>query len=464
MKQYLRLYWPEGALLFLTVFFAFRELGTFPSAWLDDSLFMLVAHNLAEGRGYTLPVLTENWHYPYLLGVGPTVIWPAALSIKIFGFSVAIARFPFALLLCATVVMIYQYVRLFADKVAARMSAGLLISFSAFVNTGKPVLGEIPAFLFLLLGLYLLFSARSSVQYAMVGILFGVSVISKITYGILYPALGVVGIILLLRRQWGECVRWLIVGVTSVVTFGVWRIFEMMSAPGAFMEILQYGLAEGGSTTMQVLRTQPELLLRFQYVYFGVLVLLFCIGLWRYSAQIGKEAAVFCFVFVALFILYFLNGPGWYRHLLPAHLVMIPFVFLGARSVLGKNLSILLLLFFISAQGWWQFDHRGSTKSDEVRIAATTLMEQYAATALVVRQPEIYIHLPFSEKRFFLSEEMNKRNFVIFEDLPLTQEEYCLPLVQKISTVERGDFGDRLHQLYGRYVLIDPPQGCISTL
>jgi len=464
MKQYLRLYWPEGILIIFTVFFAFRELGTFPAAWLDDSLFMLVAQNLAEGRGYTLPVLTGNWHYSYLLGVGPTVIWPAAFFMKMFGFSVTIARLPFALLLCATVAMLYRYVLLFADKTAARMSAGLLVSFSAFVNTGKPVLGEIPAFFFLIIGLYFLCTATSRKQYAVVGILFGLSVISKITYGILYPAIGVVGIFLLLQKKWSECGRWFVLGVTALLTYGSWRIFEMMSAPGAFMEILQYGLADGGSTTMQVLRTQPELLLRFQYIYFGVLFLLFCIGLWKYAAKLGKATAIFCFAFVMLFILYFLNGPGWYRHLLPAHLLMIPFVFLGARSVIGNRLSVLLLLFFIGAQGWWQFDHRGSTKSDEVEIAATTLLENYPDTSLVVRQPEIYIHLPYSEKRFFFSEEMNKRNFVIFKDLPLTQEEYCLPLVRKISTPEREGFGDRLHQLHGRYVLIDPPEGCISTL
>jgi len=52
---------PEILLGALFLFFALRELGTFPAAWEDDGLFMTVARNLAEGWGFVLPVLDAAW-------------------------------------------------------------------------------------------------------------------------------------------------------------------------------------------------------------------------------------------------------------------------------------------------------------------------------------------------------------------------------------------------------------------
>ena len=43
---------PEAILLVLAGYFTFRDLGTFPAAWEDDSIFMLTARMLADGKGY----------------------------------------------------------------------------------------------------------------------------------------------------------------------------------------------------------------------------------------------------------------------------------------------------------------------------------------------------------------------------------------------------------------------------
>src|SRR3989338_7740322 len=129
------------ALIGVALFFFTRELGTFPAAWADDSLFMIVA----------LPILDRPWSSPYILGVGPTLLLPVALAIKLFGFSVAIARLPMLDFLCATAFCMYIFTNHIAGRNAARWTSALLISLSAFVNTGKPVLGEVPVFFFLLL-------------------------------------------------------------------------------------------------------------------------------------------------------------------------------------------------------------------------------------------------------------------------------------------------------------------------
>jgi hypothetical protein len=54
----------------------------------------MTARNVAEGRGYAIDLLRDLWHFPYFLAVGPTVILPVAVSLKLFGVSIAAARLP----------------------------------------------------------------------------------------------------------------------------------------------------------------------------------------------------------------------------------------------------------------------------------------------------------------------------------------------------------------------------------
>lgn len=131
----LRSWLPEAFLALIALFFFVRELGTFPAAWGDDSLFMIVAREFAEGRGYMLPLLQQEWHYPYILGIGPTLILPVALTIKLLGFSVAAARIPMVIYLIGTCLCFYFFTRRIAGKPAAFWATLLLITLSAFVNT-----------------------------------------------------------------------------------------------------------------------------------------------------------------------------------------------------------------------------------------------------------------------------------------------------------------------------------------
>jgi 4-amino-4-deoxy-L-arabinose transferase-like glycosyltransferase len=460
MKEKLQRCWPEICLAVGILFFAFRELGTFPTIWEDEGLFSIVARSVAEGNGYALPILHESWPFPYILAVGPTVILPVALSIALFGWSVAAARIPMAIYLLLTTIVFYRFTERVSDKWNARWATLLLVTFSAFVNTGKPVLGEIPGFFFLALGLFFLAKNSSGKNSIIGGLLIGLSVVTKLTYGIIFPALVVAWIVAAFQKKWKEVKSLTVTGVMSGLVFLAWRVVESTSRGGFLAELEQYAFAEGGTSFFNVLREYPEQIVRFQYAYFSVLFILFCIGLWSKRRALGP---VFWIVatFVILGILYFLNGPGWYRHLLPAHLVLLPFVPLGLRVILTKKFAVGMLLFFAAAQGWWQFTHRGATRITEVDGAIEVLMAEYQETDMVIFSPEVFSQLPRNPHWIFLTRELLNRNDPQFRALPLTQDRHCLPEFRKISYIDQEALGDRIHPVHKRYVFITPPVSCL---
>ena len=464
MRGVLKHWWPEILLASSAAFFFLRELGTFPEAWLDDSLFMIVARNTAEGRGYTLPVLDQLWSNSYFLAVGPTVILPVALLIKLFGFSVAIARLPMVIYLASTAIIFYIYAKRIGGINNARWATALLISFSAFVNTGKPVLGEIPAVFFLLFALLHFQKAQQAPSNAIFcGICMGLAFITKTTMGLLFPALAVTWLIMIMRKDtaWKSLT---IVGIAALCTILPFMGVLGMTDSGWIHEILQYGSAGGGTTFLRVIKEQPELLLRFQYLYaLGIIFPVGYMGLWKSHIKIGSAQMIFLLTLVSLFLLYFLNERGYFRHLLPAFLLLLPFVPMGLHCVVQRQIGYILLTCFVLAQGLWQLDHRGARRLNEAIPAVETLQAEYGDTYMIIEPPEVFVRLSPNKNRMFLSEEFQMRSYDRFPNLPKTQNKHCLPLLRKIGDSEQASYEKgRLTPIGGRYMLIAPLPDCVT--
>lgn len=459
MMRTIRQYWPECLLALTAAFFFLRELGTFPEAWLDDSLFMIVARNMAEGKGYTFPVLDHLWWGSYFLAVGPTVILPSALTIKLFGFSIAAARIPMVLYLIVTTIAVYAYAFQIEGQRNARFAVALLVSFSAFVNTGKPVLGEIPSLAFTFAGLLCFERALRSWRWSVLcGIFLGLAFVTKTTMGLIFPALGVAWAFSLLQRN-GSWKFLTCIGLAAVLTFLPFMPILGMTDPGWLQEILQYGAAEGGSGWLRVLREQPHLLLRFQYLYaLGLLLPLASIGMIHARKRLSSAHIVFVAALAGLFLIYFLSERGFYRHLLPAHILIIPFLPLGAFHVLKKEIAAALLALFIALQGLWQLDHRGARRLNEAKNVVAVLEARYPSKRMVIEEPEVYVQLRANPNWLFLSQEFESRSYDRFPDLPKTRAEHCLPVVKKMSAAEQEQYDrEQITPLDTRYVLLAPP-------
>lgn len=456
----LRHWLPEMAIILIALYFIWRNLGTFPDPWDDDALFMIVARHLAEGRGYALPAFRTEWVTPNLLAVGPTIILPSALFIKLFGFSVAIARIPQALYLMATSLIFYIYTKEIAGKWAARWTAILLVTLSAYINLGKPLMGEIPGFFFLMLGLLAFSKPQTRKRAVMAGVWFGLAVVTKLSCGIIYPALFVVWVIAILKRNKHEWKTLTVTGIVSVLVFIPWRMIESIQMDGFWYEMATYAFADSGTAFLRVLTEQPELLLRFPYLYFGGLFILGSVGIWSLRRNMRWPLFVLTCTLILLFVIYFLNGGGWYRHLIFAHLTLLPFVPTGAKVILRKKLAILLLSFFVLAQGWWQLTYHGARPAGEATEAAKKFVELYTDETVVIRRPEMYVILPYKENWLFVGEEIENRAKVEPQPFPVFQNEHCYPVLRKFPDSEKDQYQGKIVDLFRRYRVVEPVKPC----
>lgn len=446
---------PELGLMLLGAFFCLRELGTFPAAWTDDSLFMIIARQVAQGEGYTLPLLTNLWPYPYILAVGPPLIFPVALAIKLFGFSVAAARVPMVAYIALSACTAYVFTRKISGREAACWATALFLSLSTFINTGKTVMGEVPGFFFLLLGLYLLLDTERSWKKDIgIGLLLGLAVLTKLTYGLVYPALGLAWLAAAAYKDTKELRSLTLIGLVAVAVYAPWRLLEMSSFTGLSKDFAFLFSGEE-SEGFQILHGNLGLLLRAQYLYYGAMLLLGGAGLWRVRTQLPRSLWILLSTIITLCTLYFLSSFGWYRHLLPAHLLLIPFVAIAALSLLPRKMAVGLLLFFVLGQGYWQLDHRGSSRSTAAAEGAAYVQEHLQDTPLIIQIAPIYVRLPRNENWLFLT------NPTLTSRLPkelvtLTDEQLCYSWIRGRQPGDPEDL-----QIVGRkYVLVPPPEHC----
>lgn len=462
MKRFL--HWlPETLLLCLGAYFFIRELGSFPAAWGDDSLFMIVARSIAEGRGYVLEILGRPWAYPPILGVGPTLILPSALAIKLLGFSVAVARIPQVLFGMSTIALFYFLAKELDSRKSALLATLLLVTLSAFVNTGKPLLGEVPGFFFLCAGL-LCFRRieRGHIGFAIgAGVLFGLAIVTKITYGLVLPALGVAAIFVLLQKNTSSFRRIVLATAIATALFFLWRLIEA-GGLGALLGEFRFLFAENESTnggTLTYVWQNPAMLLRLPFLSYGIFLALGFFGILKMLGRIDRSLAVLIWSLIFLFTAYFLASFGWYRHLLPAHLLLLLFVPAGAWSLLKGKFGTAFLITIAIVQAAWQFDHRGASTTATAAEAAAIIEREYQGKPLIIRQAEVFVRLPKNPHWLFLTNPLLTAR-IPEEFSALSPEMRCLPILQKLNEEEEQAHFGSLERIAGSYFVIEPPADC----
>ena len=237
--------------------------------------------------------------------------------------------------------------------------------------------------------------------------------------------------------------------VVATVTLLLWKCVEMTGDPSVFSIILER------TQPLRLLYENPQHLLRMPFLYFGGLFVLGMTGLWSLRNTLPKYLAAFITTIITLCIIYFLGNEGWYRHILPAHILLLPFVPVGAIKIVGRKITTVMLLIFVLAQGWWQLTYHGSSKSIEAETSATLLHEQYANDQLIIRHSEIFVRYPNNPNWYFLP----LPEIASYSPKHLTtksEEMRCLPEVWKISKGLQEEYGKRLTSIHKRFVIIKP--------
>jgi 4-amino-4-deoxy-L-arabinose transferase-like glycosyltransferase len=460
VRPIFRQWLPECALGAFLLFVLLRELGTFPAVWADEGLFIIVAKMLAQGKGYGLPLMDTTWFYPYFLNVGPTLIVPSALSMMLFGPSIEAARFPMTLYAIAAVIVTYIFTEKLFDRTAARWTTALLVTLSAFINTAKPVLGESPGFFFLMIGLILLLQPDTWKRGAGSGFAFGLAVVTKITYGLILPALGCAWLLAIWKRKWIEVKSLTISILLTLLLFAAWRAVEMSHTLGAGLtqELHNFLIGGDSSPLFSTLLQNPDQLTRVPYLAYGVFLLLGGVGLWKARRRLDRTLTIVVTVLIALFTLYFLNGFLWYRLLLPAHLLLLPFVPSGAMHILTKRNASLVLGAIVLFQAFWQLDHRGSGRGTTPQETAAILERDYADQELYIVQTEVFSRLPGNPHWKFLTPHLS---FSLPQSFSTVSGDQCqIPIVQKLTAEEEATYADHALRLAGSFFLLRPPYPC----
>jgi 4-amino-4-deoxy-L-arabinose transferase-like glycosyltransferase len=167
----------------VVLFLALFNLRDYPTTWFDEGSHLHVPQTLIRFGEYADYSSDGFRYYGPTLGVGPTVLVPIAAVYKLFGVDLLQARLVIVVYLLLAVWLFYRLARSLGSVPFALGAVALLLSSPtvAFVETGRQVLGEVPAFAFLSAGLLVWFSAWEcrGGKLTLAGLLLGAAAVTK---------------------------------------------------------------------------------------------------------------------------------------------------------------------------------------------------------------------------------------------------------------------------------------------
>lgn len=172
------------------VLLAFVNLGDYPKMWFDEGIHLHVPKAVVK-YGVYADYSSEGFrYYGPTMSVGPTVMLPVALALRIGGIGILQARAVMALYLVAAVVAFFALARRIGGGRFAWIATLLLVSSPGLdlVWLGRQLLGEVPGLLFVAAGLAVFLNAwvrPSFWRLSAAGLLFGLAVVTKYQYLIL---------------------------------------------------------------------------------------------------------------------------------------------------------------------------------------------------------------------------------------------------------------------------------------
>jgi 4-amino-4-deoxy-L-arabinose transferase-like glycosyltransferase len=218
--------------LFIAFLMLYR-LPQYPAPWIDEGAVLRVAKNFAQNGIYAEPNLTGNNYSGAIVGVGPTVILPVALVVKLFGPNIGIARLVIVLYSLICVIFFYKLASSLSNwRLAVIATAIMTVSPAVdFQRYGRSVIGEVPAVTFLVIALWLWLrkGKRTKKELLVVGLLFGLSCITKSQYAtIILPTLLVSWLVnMIWHKQPGRFWFFVIPGIVSGIIFFAWTYYVL---------------------------------------------------------------------------------------------------------------------------------------------------------------------------------------------------------------------------------------------
>lgn len=213
-------------------FLLMYRLDVYPSPWFDEGAYLNAARTFAEDGVYA-EKSSEGYRYNgAVVSVGPTVILPISFVYKIFGASVVAGRLVIVAYGVVTLVALYGLANALVDQRLALVT--IVLAIFGWGNqmplTFRTVMGEMPAFGLLCLGLWLWIAIKQHKlsTLCVVGLMIGLASITK--FQIALFALPAMLVAMLLDRVYYRQRGWdfyIIPGVIAGVIFFGWVYYSL---------------------------------------------------------------------------------------------------------------------------------------------------------------------------------------------------------------------------------------------
>jgi 4-amino-4-deoxy-L-arabinose transferase-like glycosyltransferase len=236
---------PLAMIICLTLGATTINLGAYPASWLDEGFSMNAAVTLAETGQYG----TFNYKGVVLfdpaISSGAPLILPMAWSISVFGQGLVQGRLVVVAFTLLTVILLYRLTAKLYGNLMALWIIVLVLSFPSLADDtslllkGRITLGEVPAFMFLIVAI-LLWSRdwdSKNIGFALAsGFFAGLGFLTKLQ--VVLPYLPTIVIIALLRTQQrkGNLFRLLLPAVIAVGVYVAWTLVAQALVPPALQE------------------------------------------------------------------------------------------------------------------------------------------------------------------------------------------------------------------------------------
>jgi 4-amino-4-deoxy-L-arabinose transferase-like glycosyltransferase len=306
------------AFALIAVVLATYHLDRYPTTWFDEGSHLHVPKDLIQFGVYA-DRSSDGFHYfGPTIGVGPTVMLPIALAFRLAGIGLLQARLVIVLYMLASIALLGLLAGRRYGWAAAFVAATLLVVTPGvdFLTTGREVLGEVPAFAFLLVGIYFwwrsLEARREIATILGAGLGFGLAALTKNQFGLVLVPTFV--LLYLVDRLYYRQLRLRHVAIPLLMVGGFWGAGYLVLLPLLIQSrnltefIALFRSASGGAifvfSPSRILSSLKFLLGPDDFAFWGIPALIYGLALARERSRAGLQQA-----FVLAFIVV---GLGWY--------------------------------------------------------------------------------------------------------------------------------------------------------
>ena len=368
---------------------AFINLTSFPVPWFDEGSHLHVPKAVVR-HGVYADYSSEGFrYYGPSIGIGPTVMLPIAAAFKVFGIGLLQARLVMAGYLVLAIAAFFILARATGGARMAWLAVAILVGSRAIglLESGRQVLGEIPALAYLSLGwfFWVKADARSNPSALLAaGALFGLAAVTKSQFAlILIPTLCVAWLANLLFYRRLPHRYFLLPLAVAGGFFAIWQVIALaFLGPGTLPENLallrQFSSGAAFVFSPDLIKRSINLLLDFD-VFGGWIIAVLIYGMVLALRRTGdgqRWGNIMIFVVGGL-VWYVFASISWLRY------AFAPLSFVAL--VTAKLIDDLLDRVDMRPRAWWAGVQQGSLRAALAAIAlvafATMSLAPLALTA-----------------------------------------------------------------------------------